>query len=137
GFRRGEPASLDGQPLQAVELIEQLNRLGSRYAIGRGMHLGDTVLGIKGRVAYSAPAAHIPIESHRELEKLTLSSAQLFWKETLGNLYGRMVHECQALDPLCRDLEALLESSQCMVSGEVHVQLQQGRMSVLGSRSPH
>src|SRR5690606_2438942 len=79
GFRRGEPASLDGQPLQAVELIEQLNRLGSRYAIGRGMHLGDTVLGIKGRVAYSAPAAHILIESHRELEKLTLSSAQLFW----------------------------------------------------------
>ncbi|MCB1219425.1 argininosuccinate synthase [bacterium] len=137
GFERGAPVSIDGKAMAAVELVEALNALGGQFAIGRGMHLGDTVLGIKGRVAYSAPAAHILIESHRELEKLTLSASQQFWKETLGNLYGRMVHEGQALDPLCRDLEAMLESSQRMVSGEVRVRLQDGYMQVLGSRSPH
>lgn len=136
-FQQGIPVALDGLPLDPVALIEQLNETGASFAVGRGMHLGDTVLGIKGRIGYSAPAAHILIEAHRELEKLTLSASQQFWKETLGNLYGRMVHEAQGLDPLCRDLEALLESSQTMVSGDVRVGLAHGRMDILGSSSPH
>ncbi len=136
-FQNGIPVELDGVAMPPVDLIEQLNQLGGALGIGRGMHLGDTVLGIKGRIGYSAPAAHILIEAHRELEKLTLSAQQQFWKETLGNLYGRLVHESQALDPLCRDLEALLESSQAMVSGEVRLGFAQHRLEVLGSRSPH
>ncbi|MCB1216130.1 argininosuccinate synthase [bacterium] len=137
GFERGIPVSLNGEELAAVEIIEKLNEFGASYGIGRGMHLGDTVLGIKGRVGYSAPAAHILIEAHRELEKLTLSAAQQFWKESLGNLYGKMVHEGQALDPLCADLEALLESSQKMVSGQVRILLRNDSLAVLGSRSPN
>jgi argininosuccinate synthase len=136
-FQQGIPVALDGALMDPVSLIEMLNEIGVAYSVGRGMHLGDTVLGIKGRIGYSAPAAHILIEAHRELEKLTLSSSQQFWKETLGNLYGRMVHEAQGLDPLCRDLEALLESSQRMVSGDVRVGLAEGRMEILGSRSEH
>ena len=136
-FAQGVPVALDGKALDPVAIIEELNSLGEAFAIGRGMHLGDTVLGIKGRIGYSAPAAHILIESHRELEKLTLSAAQQFWKETLGNLYGRMIHEAQGLDPLCRDLEALLASSQGMVSGDVRIGLQPGYLEILGSRSRH
>ncbi|MEZ5338418.1 MAG: argininosuccinate synthase [bacterium] len=137
GFTQGVPISLNGEELPAVEIIERLNALGAPYGIGQGMHLGDTVLGIKGRVGYSAPAAHILIEAHRELEKLTLSASQQFWKETLGNLYGRMIHEGQALDPLCADLEALLESSQRMVSGSVRILLRHDSLAVLGSSSPN
>jgi argininosuccinate synthase len=137
GFTRGVPTSLNGQALEPVALIEQLSLLGEALGVGRGMHLGDTIFGIKGRVGYSAPAAHILLESHRELEKLTLSAKQQFWKETLGNLYGSLVHEAQFLDPLCRDLEALLESSQVCVTGEVRVQLAHGQCRVLGCTSPH
>lgn len=137
GFERGIPVSLDGSRLAPVQLIEALAELGEARGIGRGMHLGDTILGIKGRIGYSAPAAHMLIEAHRELEKLTLSAKQQFWKETLGNLYGSLVHEAHYLDPLCRDLEALLESSQECVSGEVHLQLEQGHCHVLGASSPN
>ncbi len=136
-FENGVPILLDGNPLSPVGLIEQLNTLGEGYGIGRGIHLGDTIVGIKGRVGFSAPAAYILIEAHRELEKLTLSAKQLFWKETLGNLYGTLLHEAQYLDPLCRDLEAFLESSQGSVSGEVRLSLKQGICTVEGSRSPN
>jgi argininosuccinate synthase len=137
GFVQGVPASLDGAALDPVAIIERLAELGEARGIGRGMHLGDTILGIKGRVGYSAPAAHILIEAHRELEKLTLSAKQQFWKETLGNLYGTLVHEAQYLDPLARDLEALLESSQACVTGEVRVRLEHGQCRVLGCDSPY
>lgn len=136
-FEQGVPTKLDGDALAPVELIGQLNELGENYAIGRGIHLGDTIVGIKGRVGFSAPAAHILIEAHRELEKLTLSAKQLFWKESLGNLYSTLVHEAQYFDPFCRDLEAFLESSQAIVSGDVRLSLAPGLCTVEGSRSPY
>jgi argininosuccinate synthase len=99
--------------------------------------LGDTILGIKGRVGFEAPAAHILIGSHRELEKLTLTGKQLFWKDTLGNLYGQLLHEGHFFDPLARNLEAFLESSQEHVTGEVQLTLYPRAFGVDGVRSPH
>lgn len=134
-FERGVPAALDGAAMQPVALVEELNALGRQYGIGRGVHLGDTVLGIKGRVGFEAPAAHLLIGAHRELEKLVLTGKQLFWKETLGNLYGSLLHEGHFFDPLARDLEAFLESTQQRVSGEVRLTLRARGFSVDGTRS--
>lgn len=136
-FAGGAPHRLDGVTAGAVEIIEQLNQLGRRYGIGRGIHLGDTILGIKGRVGFEAPAAHLLISAHRELEKLVLTGKQMFWKEHLGNLYGALLHEGQFFDPLARDLEAFLASSQGVVSGEVRVRLLPNTFVVEGVRSPH
>ena len=135
-FGNGVPVSLDGQDLGPVGVIQALNTLGSPYGIGRGLHLGDTILGIKGRVGFEAPAAHLLITAHRELEKLVLSGKQLFWKETLGNLYGGFLHEGHFFDPLCRDLEAFLTSSQATVTGQVRLTLYPRAFAVEGIQSP-
>ncbi len=135
-FEAGPPWALDGRPLGPVDLIQELNDLGRAYGVGRGVHLGDTILGIKGRVGFEAPAAHLLISAHRELEKLVLSGKQLFWKESLGNLYGSLLHEGHHFDPLARDLEAFLQSSQARVSGEVRLTLRPRCIAVDGVRSP-
>ncbi len=136
-FDQGVPVALDGEGLDPVTLIARLNDLGRPYGIGRGVHLGDTILGIKGRVGYEASAAHLLIGAHRELEKLVLSGKQLFWKESLGNLYGGLLHEGHFFDPLARDLEAFLTSSQDRVSGEVRVTLHPRAFVVEGVQSPY
>ena len=137
GFQRGIPTTINGEPLEPVALIERLETIGARHAIGRGIHLGDTILGTKGRVAFEAPAAELLIEAHRELEKLTLSGLQQRTKERIAGDYGDFVHEGWQLDPACRDIEALLASSQERVTGEVHLQLGAGRWFVTGVESPH
>ncbi len=135
-FDKGIPSALDGVVMNPVDVIQALNTIGQPYGIGRGLHLGDTILGIKGRVGFEAPAAHMLITAHRELEKLVLSGRQLFWKETLGNLYGGLLHEGHFFDPLCRDLEALLASSQSAVTGDVRMNLYPRTFAVEGVRSP-
>jgi len=135
-FAQGVPGALDGAKMDPVELVAELNELGGRYGVGRGIHLGDTILGIKGRVGFEAPAAHLLVAAHRELEKLTLTGKQQFWKETLGQLYGSLLHESHFFDPLCRDLEAFLTSSQETVTGDVRLRLLPGRFVVDGVRSP-
>ncbi len=135
-FERGVPLALDGKKLDPVALVEALNERGGLHGVGRGMHVGDTILGIKGRVGFEAPAAVTLISAHRELEKLVLSRQQLFWKQTLGELYGSFLHEGRFFDPLMRDIEAFLESSQQRVSGSVRVQWLAGQASVLGATSP-
>lgn len=117
--------------------VEHLNTLGAAHGVGRGMHLGDTILGIKGRIGFEAPAAAILIDAHRELEKLVLTRWQLVQKEQLGAFYGQMLHEGQWFDPVMRDVEAFLDSSQRVVTGEVRVHLEQGRVEVRGVRSPY
>lgn len=136
-FDKGVPVALDGQAMKPVQVVEALNALGRPYGIGRGVHLGDTILGIKGRVGFEAPAAHLLITAHRELEKLVLSGKQLFWKETVGNLYGSLLHEGHFFDPLVKDLEAFLTSSQERVTGDVKLVLNPRAMVVEGVRSPH
>jgi len=136
-FECGIPVALDGVRLSPVELIESLERLAGRYAIGRGIHLGDTVLGTKGRVAFEAPAAETIITTHRELEKLVLSAQQSRIKEMLSNVYGDLIHEGKQLDLACRDIEALLVSSQRRVTGRVSFMLRPGNLFVTGVTSPH
>ena len=126
----------EGLPADGLAAVEPLNALGAQHGVGRGMHLGDTILGIKGRIAFEAPAAAILIEAHRELEKLVLTRWQLTQKEMLGSFYGQMLHEGNWFDPVMRDIEAFLTSSQQRVTGEVRVHLAQGRIEVHGVRSP-
>jgi argininosuccinate synthase len=135
-FEQGLPVSIDGERLPALELIEALRATAAAHGVGRDMHLGDTILGIKGRIAFEASAPAVLIPAHRELEKLVLSSAQRFHKDQLGDLYGAMLHESRHFDPLMRDLEAFLGSSQRRVTGEVRVYLRQGVIAVRGVRSP-
>jgi argininosuccinate synthase len=118
-------------------LIEKLEAIGGRYAIGRGIHLGDTLIGTKGRVAFEAPAADILLNAHRELEKLTLTATQSRVKEPVSQAYGELIHEGKQLDPACRDIEALLSSSQARVTGTVRCQLRPGSLFILGVTSPH
>jgi argininosuccinate synthase len=137
GFVKGRPASLDGRESPPVAIIEALEALAAPFGIGRGIHLGDTIIGTKGRVAFEAPAAEVLLSAHRELEKLTLTGRQQRIKELLASPYGDLVHEGQLLDPVCRDIEALLLCSQERVTGEVHLKLQTGSVFIEGVESPY
>ena len=136
-FEQGRPAGLDGKSLSPVEVIEQLETLGARFGIGCGIHLGDTIIGTKGRVAFEAPAAELLLNAHRELEKLVMTPRQQRIKETVSGPYGDLVHEGQLLDPVCRDIEALLLSSQERVTGDVHMLLRPSSAFVEGVESPY
>ena len=136
-FEGGVPVAVDGDRLDPVALIEALERIGSRFGVGRGIHLGDTILGTKGRVAFEAPAAEILLTAHRELEKLTLSALQQRIKDQVSQAYGDFIHEGKQLDPVCRDIEALLASSQVQVTGTSHCLLRTGSVFVTGVESPH
>ncbi len=136
-FERGRPSGLDGRPLSPVALIEALEALAAPFGLGRGIHLGDTIIGTKGRVAFEAPAAEVLLTAHRELEKLVLTGRQQRIKELVAQPYGDLVHEGQLLDPVCRDIESLLQSSQERVTGEVRVSFRPGNLFVEGVDSPH
>jgi len=137
GFAAGMPVSLDGVTKSAVTIIEELEALAGPFGIGRGIHLGDTVIGTKGRVAFEAPAAEVLLTAHRELEKLVLTGKQARIKETVAQPYGDLVHEGQHLDPVCRDIEALLISSQARVTGMVNVLFRPGSVFIEGVTSPY
>ena len=111
--------------------------MAEAYGIGRSIHVGETALGIKGRIGFEAGAALILIGAHRELEKLVLTKWQTFWKDQLGRFYGDRLHEGHYFDPALRDIEALITSSQARVTGETRVRLAPGRFQVVGTRSPH
>ena len=136
-FSKGVPSKLDGEAMPPVKLIEALENLAGSYGIGRGIHLGDTVLGTKGRVAFEAPAAITLITAHRELEKLVLSAQQARIKDSVAAVYGDLVHEGKQLDLACRDIEALLASSQKRVSGTVNFTLRPGQLFIDGVESEH
>jgi argininosuccinate synthase len=137
GFTQGVPTSLDGVALDPVALVERLEALAGPFGIGRGIHLGDTVIGTKGRVSFEAPAADVLLTAHRELEKLVLTGRQARIKDLVAAPYGDLVHEGQHLDPVCRDIEALLLSSQSRVTGEVKVLFRPGSLFVEGVTSPY
>jgi argininosuccinate synthase len=137
GWERGLAAALDGQPLGGPALIQRLGELAAGYGIGRNIHVGETALGIKGRIGFEAGAALLLIGAHRELEKLVLTKWQAFWKDQLARFYGDRLHEGQYFDPSLRDIEALITSSQERVTGETRVRLAAGRFHVVGTRSPH
>jgi argininosuccinate synthase len=137
-FRRGELVGVnDHQMKNPVQAIQALAELAQPFAIGRDIHVGDTIIGIKGRVGFEAAAPLIIIKAHHALEKHTLTKAQLAVKDQVSTVYGTMLHEGQFLDPAMRNIEALLESSQKSVSGIATVYLAPYRFHVVGIHSPH
>ncbi|MDT8415510.1 MAG: argininosuccinate synthase [Flavobacteriaceae bacterium] len=136
-FEQGQLTAINGQKDTPVRNIEKLQETASVYAIGRDIHVGDTIIGIKGRVGFEAAAPLIIIKAHHLLEKHTLTKWQQHWKEQLGNWYGMLLHEGQYLDEVMRNIEVFLESTQENVTGEVFVTLHSYRFSIDGIDSPH
>jgi len=137
GFEKGEPVSLNGEKMDPVSLIHKLHSMGSRYGIGRDVHVGDTIIGTKGRVAFEAPAPLIIIKAHHLLEKHVLTKQQLYWKEQLSNWYGQLLHEAQYLEPVMRNIETFLTDTQQFVTGEVEVELRPYHFATLGCSSDY
>ena len=135
-FEKGELVGIDGVKSDSVSLIQKLQDQAKQFAIGRDIHVGDTIIGIKGRVGFEAAAPLILIKAHHLLEKHTLSKWQQFQKEQMANFYGMQLHEGQYLDPVMRDIEAFMESSQGRVTGSVFVKLHPYRFELLGIQSP-
>ena len=121
-FEQGELAAVNGTPYtDKVEAIRAVEAIGAKYGIGRDMHIGDTIIGIKGRVGFEAAAPMLIIAAHRMLEKHTQTKWQIYWKEQVANWYGMFLHEAQYLEPVMRDIEAMLASSQRNVTGTVEL----------------
>ena len=136
-FEKGELIGIDGQMDNPVNNIIRLQEQAKKFGIGRDIHVGDTIIGIKGRVGFEAAAPLLIIKAHHLLEKHTLSKWQQFQKEQLSNFYGMLLHEGQYLDPVMRDLEAFLYNSQATVSGKVFVTLHPYRFELNGIESDH
>jgi argininosuccinate synthase len=137
-FRQGELVGVDNKEFShPVEAIKKLNEIAAPFAIGRDMHVGDTIIGIKGRVGFEAAAPLMIIKAHHALEKHLLTKWQLYWKEQLGNWYGHLLHEGQFLDPIMRNIESFLDATQENVSGTVSVYLAPYRFQILGITSPY
>ena len=133
GFEKGEICSVNGEKFtDKIACIQKIEEIGSAYGIGRDMHVGDTIIGIKGRVGFEAAAPMLIIGAHKFLEKYTLSKWQQYWKDQVANWYGMFLYESQYLEPVMRDIEAMLESSQRNVNGEVKLELRPLSFSTVG-----
>ena len=136
-FKKGELHAVNGEvftdPIAAIQKVEEI---GAAYGIGRDMHVGDTIIGIKGRVGFEAAAPMLIIGAHRFLEKYTLSKWQQYWKDQVANWYGMFLHESQYLEPVMRDIEAMLAESQRNVNGTVILELRPLSFSTVGVDSP-
>ena len=136
-FEKGEIAAVNGKPYtDKVEAIRAVEAIGSKYGIGRDMHIGDTIIGIKGRVGFEAAAPMLIIAAHKMLEKHTLTKWQIYWKEQLSTWYGMFLHEAQYLEPVMRDIERFLDHSQENVTGEVELTLRPYSYTLVGVDSP-
>ncbi len=137
-FKSGELVAVNGQSFaDKVDAIRAVEGLGAAYAIGRDIHVGDTIIGIKGRVGFEAAAPTLIIKAHHLLEKHTLTKWQMYWKEQMANWYGMMLHEAMYLEPVMRDIEAFLESTQSNVNGKVFIDLHPYHFHMVGIESAH
>ena len=136
-FKHGEIVAVNGKAFDnKIEAIRYIESIAAPYGIGRDMHVGDTIIGLKGRVGFEAAAPMVIINAHKFLEKYTLSKWQQYWKDQVANWYGMFLHESQYLEPVMRDIEAMLESSQRNVNGTVIVELRPLSMFMVGVDSP-
>lgn len=136
-FEQGEVVAVNGQQGKRIEAIRAIEAIASPWAIGRDTHVGDTIVGIKGRVGFEAAAPLLIIKAHELLEKHTLTKWQQYWKEQLGNWYGMFLHEAMYSEPVMRDIERFLENSQRNVSGKVKIQLRPYHFDLIGIESVH
>lgn len=138
GFDKGEICSVNGEHFDdKVAAIQAVEAIGAAWGVGRDIHVGDTIIGIKGRVGFEAAGPMMIITAHKLLEKFTLSKWQQYWKEQVGNWYGMFLHESQYLEPVMRDMEAMLESSQRNVSGTVTLKLRPYCIETVGVDTPN
>ncbi|MCI1779662.1 MAG: argininosuccinate synthase [Bacteroidales bacterium] len=137
GFSEGEPVSLNGKEMEPLDVIRSLAKIADPYGIGRDVNVGDTIIGLKGRVGFEAAAPMIIIKAHHLLEKHTLTKSQQYWKEMIGNYYGQLMHEAQYLDPVMRNMEVFLKSTQKNVTGTVKVILRPYCFDVAGCSSKY
>jgi len=137
-FEKGELTAVNDiifdHPTKAIQLLQSI---AGPYGLGRDIHIGDTIIGIKGRVGFEAAAPMVIIKAHHALEKHVLTKWQLNWKDQLSQFYGNWLHEGQILDPVMRDIEAFLQNSQACVTGDVFVRLMPYRFQVTGIESPY
>ena len=137
-FEKGEIKAVNGEVFESkVDAISKIESIAAPYAIGRDMHIGDTIIGIKGRVGFEAAAPILLIKGHQMLEKHVLAKWQMYWKEQLGNWYGMFLHEAQYLDPVMRDIEQFLENTQRNVTGKVFIKLKPYNYQLVGIESEH
>lgn len=136
-FNKGELNGINGQVLSSVDAIRELQAIAQPYGIGRDIHVGDTIIGIKGRVGFEAAAPVVIIKAHHLLEKHTLTKWQQYWKEQLSTWYGNWLHEGMMLDPTMRNVERFMEDTQANVTGDVHVTLYPYRFVLTGVETPH
>lgn len=136
-FDKGQLVGINGKTMKSVDAIQLLQTIVAPYGIGRDIHVGDTIIGIKGRVGFEAAAPMVIIKAHHTLEKHTLTKWQMYWKEQIANWYGSFVHEGQFLEPVMRNMEGFLESTQEFVSGKVKVFVAPYRFHVIGIESSH
>jgi argininosuccinate synthase len=138
GFEQGELKSINGKTYKSgPEIIQALEEIASKYAVGRDIHVGDTIIGIKGRVGFEAAAPLLIIKAHHLLEKHTLTKWQTYWKEQLGNWYGMFLHEALYLEPVMRNIETFLAATQENVTGKVFIKLKPYRFELQGIESEH
>ncbi len=138
GFEKGELKTIDGKSYEnGPQIIQALEAIASKYAIGRDIHVGDTIIGIKGRVGFEAAAPMLIIKAHHLLEKHTLTKWQIYWKEQLSNWYGMFLHEAMYQEPVMRNIETFLESSQENVTGKVFIKLLPYHFELQGIESEH
>jgi argininosuccinate synthase len=136
-FEKGEPVALNGEKMTPIEFIRKLHQTASKFGIGRDVHVGDTIIGMKGRVVFEAPAPLIIVKAHHLLEKHVLTKQQLYWKDQLANWYGQLMHEAQYLEPVMRNIEGFLDDTQKYVTGDVDVELRPYHFAVLGCTSDY
>lgn len=134
-FENGEISKINGKTVTPVEGIELVEGVGNQFAIGRDIHVGDTIIGIKGRVGFEAAGATLIIKAHHHLEKHTLTKWQMYWKEQLSNWYGMFLHEAQFFEPIMRNIETFLTSTQQNVNGDVKIKLHPYRFEIIGIES--
>ena len=138
GFEKGELKNIDGKEFNSsVEAIQALESLAAPFGVGRDIHVGDTIIGIKGRVGFEAAAALLTIKGHQALEKHVLTKWQIYWKDQIAGFYGNWLHEGQYLDPVMRDFETMMDSTQQYVTGTVHLTLAPYRFAINGIESDH
>ena len=138
GFEKGEICNVNGEHFDdKIAAIQAVEAIGAAWGVGRDIHVGDTIIGIKGRVGFEAAGPMMIITAHKLLEKFTLSKWQQYWKEQVGNWYGMFLHESQYLEPVMRDMEAMLDSSQRNVSGTVTLKLRPYCIETVGVDSPN
>ncbi len=136
-FEKGEITAVNGTPVTGVKAIQAIEAIAAPWAIGRDTHVGDTIVGIKGRVGFEAAAPLVILKAHELLEKHTLTKWQQYWKEQLGNWYGMFLHEAMYSEPVMRDIEHFLDNSQRNVSGKVFIRLKPYHFDLIGIESEH